>query len=81
MAEVIIVILFLYFVITQVLIRLAKGLPYFPAFRKSTDPEVVVEIFKFGESTKAPNLASGLYLVLSLLCSHQILEWRKNEIV
>ena len=34
--EIIIVALFLYFIITQVLIPLARGLPYFPAFRKST---------------------------------------------
>jgi hypothetical protein len=35
--EVIVAGLFLYFVITQILIPLSKGLPYFPAFRKSTE--------------------------------------------
>jgi argininosuccinate lyase len=30
-------VLFLLFVITQVLIPLARGLPFFPAFRKSTE--------------------------------------------
>lgn len=29
--------LFLLFVITQILVPLARGLPYFPAFRKSTE--------------------------------------------
>ena len=35
-SEIVVAILFLLFVITQVLIPLAKGTPYFPAFRKST---------------------------------------------
>ena len=36
-SEIVIAILFLLFVITQILIPLAKGTPYFPAFRKSTE--------------------------------------------
>ena len=35
--EVIFGFLFLIFVISQILVPLARGLPYFPAFRKSTE--------------------------------------------
>ena len=35
--EIIFGVLFLLFVISQILVPLARGLPYFPAFRKSTE--------------------------------------------
>ena len=36
LAEYVVAIIFLIFVVTQILVPLGRGLPYFPAFRKST---------------------------------------------